>query len=393
MEMKDLFNSLITKSKEMFNSQNFQQSYNQNYNPNIPQNPLSNAVQQLNWEYNQSLQTLNTQDVYQAEQSLMRATNAMRMLESNIPPNEALPYHIMFKQIDVTVNFVKGISLFTEERFQKALESFEKAEEICDKALEAFQMLHPGFRTNPNFSYMLPVLQNYFYYFDLMLEGNKAMLMGEIDKSENKFVDDYATFKKISDIFKKVNSIHFEQDYMNLGMAFMTKLNNFAKQLEIKAERLEEKRKKIQFMQPYDKKIFIVHGHDVAILFELQRLLKDKFHLNPIILNQEADKGKTIIEKFEHYARECAFAFVLVTPDDAVENNGKQYFQGRPNVLFELGWFSGRFGRDKVRIIRQKDTVLPSDLNGLISIDFQSALSEVYDKIHDDLVTSGVLED
>lgn len=99
------------------------------------------------------------------------------------------------------------------------------------------------------------------------------------------------------------------------------------------------------------------------------------------ILSDEDDDGKTVIEKFEHYGRLCAFAFVIITPDDWVENNGKKYFQARPNVLFELGWFCGRYGRDNVRVLRQEETPLPSDLNGLITIDFNKQLEEVYRRI------------
>lgn len=392
MEFNDLFNSFVNKSKEYLQNQNQNWNQNQQWNPNNSQNLLNNAIQQLNWDYQQCIQTLNTQDIYQAEQAFIWSSNAMRFLEANLSPNDVLPFRIMYKQIEVTVNFIKGISLFNEERFQKALENFERAEEICDKALESFKMLHPNFRTDPNFSQMLPVLQNYFYYFDIMLEGNKTMLLAEIDKSHEKFVDDKATLSKTSEIFKKVNTVHFEQDYMNLGILFTTKINSFVKQLKIKAERLEEKRKTIQYLQPHDRKIFIVHGHDYENLFELQNLLKDQFHLNPIVLNQESDSGKTIIEKFEHYAKDCAFAFVMVTPDDAVENKGRQYFQGRPNVLFELGWFAGRFGRNKVRIIRQKETALPSDLNGIISFDFKESLSEIHEKIHKDLIHNGIIE-
>jgi len=392
MEFNDLFNSFVNKSKDFLQNQGQNWNQNQNWNPNNAQNPMNQAVQQLNWDYNQSIQTLTTMDVYLAEQSLLNATNAIRYIEANLTPNESLPYKIMFKQIDVTVNFVRSLNFFNEERFQKALESLQQAEEICDKALEAFKSLHPSFKTNPHFSYMLPILQNYFYYFDLVLEGNKILIETEIAKSENKFVDEHKVYLKIAEGFKKVNSVQFEQDYMNLGMLFTKKINLFARQLEIKAERLEEKRKKIQFMQPYDKKVFIVHGHNHLVLTELETMLRDTFHLDPIILTQKSDNGNTIIEKFEHYAKECAFAFVIVTPDDAVENNGKQYFQGRPNVLFELGWFCGRFGRNKVRILKQRNTELPSDLNGLVNINFQDSLQEVFQRIYVDLVDGGMIE-
>lgn len=138
--------------------------------------------------------------------------------------------------------------------------------------------------------------------------------------------------------------------------------------------------------------MFIVHGHDMAILQELTFMLKDSHGIEPVVLNAMPDNGHTVIEKFEEYARHCAFAFVIFTPDDFVENKKKKYFQGRPNVLFELGWFCGRFGRDKVRILRQKDTQLPSDLNGIVTIDFHERLEEVFRKITFDLEYNGILE-
>src|SRR5690606_22226000 len=142
MEFNDLFNSFVNKSKDFLQNQGQNWNQNQNWNPNNAQNPMNQAVQQLNWDYNQSIQTLTTMDVYLAEQSLLNATNAIRYIEANLTPNESLTYKIMFKQIDVTVNFVRSLNFFNEERFQKALESLQQAEEICDKALEAFKSLH-----------------------------------------------------------------------------------------------------------------------------------------------------------------------------------------------------------------------------------------------------------
>ncbi|MET0754225.1 MAG: TIR domain-containing protein, partial [Pyrinomonadaceae bacterium] len=101
----------------------------------------------------------------------------------------------------------------------------------------------------------------------------------------------------------------------------------------------------------------------------------------------------TIIEKFEHYGRICAFAFVLVTPDDTVTVDEATYFQARPNVLFELGWFCGRYGRAKVRILNQKKTPLPSDLHGLETYEFDEKISEISENIKADLINAGILDD
>jgi hypothetical protein len=44
--------------------------------------------------------------------------------------------------------------------------------------------------------------------------------------------------------------------------------------------------------------VFIIHGRDEAKWRELKDIIKDTFRLNPIILNEQPDIGKTVIEKF-----------------------------------------------------------------------------------------------
>src|SRR5690606_41688634 len=133
-------------------------------------------------------------------------------------------------------------------------------------------------------------------------------------------------------------------------------------------------------------------GTSLVVCQAVTFVLKDWQGIEPVVLRAIPDNGHTVIEKFVEYTRHCAFAFVRFTPDDLVENKKKKYFQGRPNVLFELDWFCGRFGRDKVRILRQKDTQLPSDLNGIVTIDFHERLEEVFRKITFDLEYNGILE-
>ena len=45
------------------------------------------------------------------------------------------------------------------------------------------------------------------------------------------------------------------------------------------------------------------------------------------------------------------FAIALVTPDDVVKKAGKSQWQARPNVLFELGWFYGRLGPQRLLVL------------------------------------------
>ena len=54
--------------------------------------------------------------------------------------------------------------------------------------------------------------------------------------------------------------------------------------------------------------IFIVHGHDEAMKQSVARTIEN-LELEPVILHERPDKGRTIIKKFEDYA-DVSFAVV-----------------------------------------------------------------------------------
>lgn len=64
-------------------------------------------------------------------------------------------------------------------------------------------------------------------------------------------------------------------------------------------------------------KVFIVHGRDRTMKAEVARFL-EKLELKPIILHEQPNKGRTIIEKFEDHSR-VAYAIVLLIGDDIRE--------------------------------------------------------------------------
>jgi len=122
-------------------------------------------------------------------------------------------------------------------------------------------------------------------------------------------------------------------------------------------------------------KAFIVHGHDEKALTDLQKYLaSDPLFDTPIVLRDQPNLGRTIIEKFEREAAEVDVAFVLLTPDDTAYStrtpNTKRR-RSRQNVIFELGYFYGRFQRTSGRIILLYKGVLelPSDISGVVYID------------------------
>lgn len=121
-------------------------------------------------------------------------------------------------------------------------------------------------------------------------------------------------------------------------------------------------------------KVFIVHGHDEGAIYKLARFLEN-MKLEVIILKERPNQGRTIIDKFEDCANEVGFAVVLLTPDDvgSVATATSQGQRARQNVIFELGYFSGKLGRGRVCVLRKGDVEIPSDLSGVIYTEMDPA--------------------
>lgn len=163
------------------------------------------------------------------------------------------------------------------------------------------------------------------------------------------------------------------------------------------------------------KNIFIVHGHDSKIKEDVVAYLRS-LNLNPIVLQEEPNLGKTIIEKVEYYIDQTSFAIVILTKDDfgvsKIDFDVKTRFsqqidqinstnlefnvtetlyddiqtdeitpffeladisrtllekiqpRARQNVIFELGITMGMLHRNNVRVIYEENVELPTDILG-----------------------------
>ncbi|MEO5356692.1 MAG: nucleotide-binding protein [Nitrospirae bacterium YQR-1] len=140
--------------------------------------------------------------------------------------------------------------------------------------------------------------------------------------------------------------------------------------------------------------IFIVHGHNEANKYELKSFLSE-LGLNSIILHEQDDRGLTIVEKFEFYAKTCRFAFVLLTPDDVIPqglDSTEKKWRARQNVIMELGWFMGVLGRENVVILyKEGDIEIPSDISGVLYLPFTVSILEVSEKIRKRLTGAGLI--
>jgi predicted nucleotide-binding protein len=115
-------------------------------------------------------------------------------------------------------------------------------------------------------------------------------------------------------------------------------------------------------------KVFIVHGHDESVRETVARFL-GQIGVEPVILHEQPNKGRTIITKFSEEAAGVAFAIVLISPDDM---GGKKGADARPrarqNVVFELGFFIGALGPHRVAALVKGDVEKPSDFDGVVYI-------------------------
>ena len=146
-----------------------------------------------------------------------------------------------------------------------------------------------------------------------------------------------------------------------------TELNDYFDISKIKTEN--------SIIESKSKKVFIVHGHNQDKKNTVARYLEN-LGLKPIILHEHSNKGRTIIEKFEDYS-DVPFAIALITADDLgcskklYKSKKNLEYRARQNVVFELGFFVGKLGRDKVCILYEKDVVFPSDYKGVVYYSFQ----------------------
>lgn len=122
--------------------------------------------------------------------------------------------------------------------------------------------------------------------------------------------------------------------------------------------------------QAPDAPIFIVHGHDTFRAESIARAVEQVTRRATIILREQPDSGRTIIEKLEHHADQVSYAIVVLTGDDkggAAHTTGTRP-RGRQNVIFELGYFYALLGRDRVSVLIQPGVEKPSDVDGIVYI-------------------------
>lgn len=119
--------------------------------------------------------------------------------------------------------------------------------------------------------------------------------------------------------------------------------------------------------------VFVIHGQNDAAKLAVARFL-GQLGIEPIILHERPNRGRTIIEKFEEHSR-VGFAIALLTADDRGGLRSSKVLQARArqNVIFELGYFLGRIGRQRVAALYEEGVEIPSDYAGVVYIPLDPA--------------------
>lgn len=120
-------------------------------------------------------------------------------------------------------------------------------------------------------------------------------------------------------------------------------------------------------------KVFIVHGHDELAKIEVARFV-ERLGFSPIILHEQSNSGKTIIEKIEANSN-VGFGVVLYTPCDVgstKDNKDNLQPRARQNVVFEHGYLIGKIGRSNVCALVKDKVETPNDISGVVYISMDS---------------------
>ena len=207
-------------------------------------------------------------------------------------------------------------------------------------------------------------------------------------------IEDFAGFLK--DFGKFYDQ--YEHDYETSGAYFVVheeydrkafnillkKIDKFLKDL-VQIKMFEEKRSISHGGIVAKKKVFVVHGRDKTPALELARFVEKRYPIDAILLEEQAHKGRTIIEKLEDHS-DVSFAFITLTPDDVGALKGEPLQErGRQNVIFEWALFIGKIGRKNVCLLIKGDIEIPSDLRGIGEYRFNSNIKECFFDVEKEL--------
>jgi predicted nucleotide-binding protein len=130
------------------------------------------------------------------------------------------------------------------------------------------------------------------------------------------------------------------------------------------------------------KRVFISHGR-APDWREVQPFIERDVGLETIELAQQPNRGRTVLQKLAEESDQCSYAVIVMTGDDEV---GDDPPRARENVIHEIGFFQGKYGLNRVSLLYEEGTNIPSNIHGLVYMPFPKGLcSASFGTLHREL--------
>ena len=130
--------------------------------------------------------------------------------------------------------------------------------------------------------------------------------------------------------------------------------------------------------------IFISHGHAELLKLQLKDFVREKLGKKAVILSEQPNNGMTIVEKLEAVSEKCNKAIILLTKDDEMADGS---MRGRQNVIHEIGFFQGKYGRRNVILLCEEGVASFTNISGIVYIQFnRDHFSEVFEPLRNELM-------
>lgn len=161
-----------------------------------------------------------------------------------------------------------------------------------------------------------------------------------------------------------------EPQLADLGQQYGDVWHNFSREL---ARRLAQRN---TLVSPAREKIrvFIISSTEAL---DIARELQNSFERDNFLVEVWTDgifkASNYLLEDLEKKVSDSDFAIAIAHSDDLTETRGSSKLTPRDNVIFELGLFVGRLGRQRSLLLepRSEEVKLPSDLSGLTTISYR----------------------
>lgn len=347
-------------------------------------NGFDEAIDKLSELTLKAFNSLMNQNFRDADIAARTAEALYDELKQNLSRDQLLVVVIRKNLISLIAPLIQSTILQMEGRLTRSIDELAKGLVEIDDGITSIE----EYSRLTNVDKAIIQIKPIFLLFRVLFKGTDAVIRAEIVGYQGNIPKYIELLQEAVTVFRQEERIpqSLDESISNLHHLCASFAERYKTRIEVFSS---EQGKSHPFIT--GNKIFIIHGHEDLVWHELRDFLKEEFKLDTIVLKEEPGAGETLIQKFEEFANDCCYAFALLTPDDFVGEEGPSYFQPRPNVLFELGWFYGRFGRDRVCIVKKAETKMPSDLGGILSIDFRDNVSEGFFKIQKELKRVGVI--